>query len=176
MEVQVLKRQGRSIRQIAKEMDLSRNTVRRYRTIRAMATVRKYRGRWVADYRDQHDKRRIEKPRGSFENLSQERIAVQELLTKRQAEVARGDCVAARARLTFGDVCDRLHGEIKTLGEWWHYLESCWLLNSSLDADVISDRLRSKIDSNDRLLVINVGRNYAGWLPQDAWAWIQARA
>lgn len=30
MEVQVLKRQGRSIRQIAKEMELSRNTVRRY--------------------------------------------------------------------------------------------------------------------------------------------------
>jgi len=30
VEVQVLKRQGRSIRQIAKDMDLSRNTVRRY--------------------------------------------------------------------------------------------------------------------------------------------------
>lgn len=72
-----------------------------------MATVRKNRGRWVADYRDQHGKRRIEKPAGSFDNLPQERIAAQELLTKRMAEVARGDCVAARARLTFGDVCDR---------------------------------------------------------------------
>lgn len=72
-----------------------------------MATVKKYRGRWVADFRDQHGKRRIEKPSGSFDNLAQERIAAQELLTKRLAEVARGDCVAARARLTFGDVCDR---------------------------------------------------------------------
>lgn len=72
-----------------------------------MATVRKNRGRWVADYRDQHGKRRIEKPPGSFDNLAQERIAAQELLTKRLAEVARGDCVAARARLTFGEVCDR---------------------------------------------------------------------
>lgn len=71
-----------------------------------MATVRKYRRRWVADYRDQHGKRRIEKPRGAFENLAQEKIAAQELLTKRQAEVTRGDHVAARARLTFGEVCD----------------------------------------------------------------------
>lgn len=72
-----------------------------------MATVRKNRGRWVADYRDQHSKRRIEKPAGSFDNLAQERIAAQELLTKRLAEVAGGDCVAARARLTFAEMCDR---------------------------------------------------------------------
>lgn len=72
-----------------------------------MATVKKYRGRWVADYRDQHGKRRVEKPQGSFENLAQERIAAQELLTKRLAEVSRGDCVASRARLTFDEVCER---------------------------------------------------------------------
>jgi hypothetical protein len=41
------------------------------------------------------------------EAVTQERIAAQELLTKRLAEVVRGDHVAARARLTFGEVCAR---------------------------------------------------------------------
>jgi integrase len=72
-----------------------------------MATVKKYRGRWVADYRDQHRKRRIEIPHGPFDNLAQEKTAAQELLAIRLAEVARGNCVAARARLTFSEVCDR---------------------------------------------------------------------
>ncbi len=72
-----------------------------------MATVRKYRDRWVADYRDQHGKRRIEVPTGTFDNLAQQRIAAQALLSRRLTEVARGDCLPQRQRITFSQVCDR---------------------------------------------------------------------
>lgn len=72
-----------------------------------MATVRKYRGRWVADYRDQHSKRRIEAPKGVFENSTQEKIAAQNLLTKRLTEVSRGVHEPQRMRQTFSEVCDR---------------------------------------------------------------------
>lgn len=72
-----------------------------------MAAVRKYRGRWVADFRDQHGARRIEVPAGSFENAAQERLAAQALLTKRLAEVARGQHQPASLRPTFSEVCDR---------------------------------------------------------------------
>ena len=40
-----------------------------------MATVRKYRERWVADFRDQHNRRRIEAPKGPFENKAVEKRA-----------------------------------------------------------------------------------------------------
>ena len=40
-----------------------------------MATVRKYRDRWVADFRDQHGRRRIETPEGPFETMALEKRA-----------------------------------------------------------------------------------------------------
>src|SRR5438105_813743 len=69
--------------------------------------VRKYRNRWVADYRDQHRKRRVEAPQGPFENAAQERIAAQALLTKRLAEVAQGRHQPISERPLFAEVCDR---------------------------------------------------------------------
>ena len=35
-----------------------------------MAIVRKYRDRWVADFRDQNGRRRIEAPKGPFETMA----------------------------------------------------------------------------------------------------------
>jgi len=72
-----------------------------------MATVRKLRGRWVADYRDQHGKRHVERPTGPFDNATQQKLAAQSLLTKRLGEIARGQHNPADRRLTFADVCDR---------------------------------------------------------------------
>lgn len=72
-----------------------------------MATIRKYRDRWVADFRDQHGRRRIEAPKGPFENKALEKQAAAELLAKRVAEIKLGTFVQASGKLTFGDVCDR---------------------------------------------------------------------
>jgi integrase len=72
-----------------------------------MATVRKHRNRWVADYLDQHGIRRIEVPPGDFDNKAQEKIAAKALLDKRLAEVKRGQHVPASQRPTFSQVCDR---------------------------------------------------------------------
>jgi integrase len=72
-----------------------------------MATVRKHRGRWCADFRDQHGFRRIEVPTGTFENAAQEKLAAQTLLTKRLAEVSRGQHQPLGQRPTFSEVCTR---------------------------------------------------------------------
>ncbi len=72
-----------------------------------MAVVRKYRDRWVADFRDQHGRRRIEAPKGPFENKALEKRAAAELLAMRVAEVKVGTFVQTSEKLTFGDVCDR---------------------------------------------------------------------
>jgi len=64
---------------------------------------------------------------------------------------------------------------IKSCGAWWHYLESTWLVDASLDANGIFAKLKPHIDNNDYVLVIGVMRDSAGWLPQDAWTWINER-
>src|SRR5688572_11962306 len=71
-----------------------------------MATVKLYRGRHVADYRDQHGRRRIEAPKGYFESKALEKRAAQELLSKRLAEVHSGSYSATTQKLTFAELCD----------------------------------------------------------------------
>lgn len=71
-----------------------------------MATVRKHRGSWVADYRDQWGKRHRERPDGKFENMAQQRRAAQVLLKRRLDEVDRGSYHPDNRKLTFAKVAD----------------------------------------------------------------------
>lgn len=71
-----------------------------------------------------------------------------------------------------GQNYDDLIEALKNSPNWWHYLESTWLIYTPETADQLSKRLLNHIDENDRLLVINATRPHAGWLPQDAWDWI----
>lgn len=69
-----------------------------------------------------------------------------------------------------------LHEAIKACGTWWHHLGSTWLVDTSLSAAGIWQKLAPHVDDNDRVLVIGVTRAHQGWLPQDAWDWINARS
>lgn len=68
-----------------------------------------------------------------------------------------------------------LYTAIQGCGEWWHYLGSTWLINTTLDAQQIWSRLSMHVDRNDVVLVIGVSKDYQGWLPQEAWQWINDR-
>lgn len=68
-----------------------------------------------------------------------------------------------------------LHEAIKSCGAWWHHLGSTWLVDTSLNASGIWEKLAPHVDKNDQVLVIRVARDYQGWLPKEAWDWINAR-
>ena len=70
-----------------------------------MATVRRYRGHWVADYYDANRRRHIERPEGHFESATQELQAARVLLSDRLAEVADG--LVHLGRGTFEDAALR---------------------------------------------------------------------
>ncbi len=70
-----------------------------------MATVKLYRGHWVADYYDANKRRRIERPEGCFENKTQEKRAAEMLLAARRAEAADGLVHVGRG--TFEDAATR---------------------------------------------------------------------
>ncbi|MFZ1682233.1 MAG: hypothetical protein WAT70_14525 [Rhizobiaceae bacterium] len=69
-----------------------------------------------------------------------------------------------------------LHEAIKSCGEWWHYLDSTWLVDTSLTASGIWKKLEPHVDKNDFFLVIGVTRDYQGWLPKEACEWINTRS
>ena len=70
-----------------------------------------------------------------------------------------------------------LYEAIKALGAWWHYLDSTWMVQTYDTVQSASDKLLKHIDKNDFLLVVDVtGDTMQGWLPKEAWDWIQGRA
>ena len=71
-----------------------------------------------------------------------------------------------------GQNYSELFKAIKNLGSWWHYLDSTWLVDTSLTATKMSDILNTKIDQNDSLLIFRLGKDKNGWLSQKAWNWI----
>jgi hypothetical protein len=68
-----------------------------------------------------------------------------------------------------------LHEAIKSCGVWWHYLGSTWLVDTSLNAAGIFNKVKSHIDADDNILIIGVTKDSSGWLPQAAWEWINSR-
>ena len=74
-----------------------------------------------------------------------------------------------------GQNYEALYQAIKGCGDWWHHLGSTWLVDTSLDANGIYNHLAPHVDKNDFILVIGVTRNYQGWLPEQAWEWINSR-
>jgi hypothetical protein len=68
-----------------------------------------------------------------------------------------------------------LYDAIKSCGAWWHHLGSTWLLDTRLNAEGIWKRLAPHVDSNDLMLIIGVTRDYQGWLPTEAWGWVNER-
>jgi hypothetical protein len=75
-----------------------------------------------------------------------------------------------------GQNYDQLYEAIKSCGDWWHHLDSTWLVDSALTAQGIWNKLAPKVDKNDFFLVIGVTRDYQGWLTEEAWEWINDRS
>jgi len=66
-----------------------------------------------------------------------------------------------------------LYTEIKSLGEWHHFLESEWFVNTTASADVIKNTLRKKMDNNDRVFVNKMVSGYSGWLDNSTGEWLK---
>ena len=67
-----------------------------------------------------------------------------------------------------------LYEELKRSGNWWHYLDSTWLVATPESIDELYQRIRAKIDDNDNLLIFDItNKTYQGWLPKKAWEWIR---
>ena len=64
---------------------------------------------------------------------------------------------------TEGDPYDKLIERIKALGDWWHHLESTWIVRCALSPREIRDQLKSYIGIEDQLLVIEISGDPVEW-------------
>lgn len=55
-------------------------------------------------------------------------------------------------------------------------LDSVWFIDTSLDANSLSNDIRTKLDNNDKLVVTKMNRGQNdGWLQTNVWEWINSR-
>lgn len=63
--------------------------------------------------------------------------------------------------------------ELKRSYKWWHYIENTWIVLRYDALAELAPKLRPLIFQSDRLLVMPAKGPADGWLPQEAWDWIQ---
>ena len=68
-----------------------------------------------------------------------------------------------------------LYDAIKNCGKrWWHYLESVWIVyveNST--PQECYNHIHPYMDNNDNLFIVDItDKDFYGWLPKDAWRWL----
>jgi len=70
-----------------------------------------------------------------------------------------------------------LFAAIKTSGtHWWHYISNTWLVYTDKNPKQVFDALHPFIDEvKDNVLVVEITKNYQGWLPKKAWEWINSK-
>ena len=85
--------------------------------------------------------------------------------------MARAYCVSYDLN-RIGQRYAALYEELKRSPGWCHYLDSTWLVATGETVTALAQRLRTRMDANDSILVIEIRRSSDGWLPQEAWDWI----
>lgn len=56
-----------------------------------------------------------------------------------------------------------LHEAIKVCGNWWHCLDSTWMVSSQMSGIDIANKLWATMDRNDKLLVTPVAAGGSAW-------------
>jgi hypothetical protein len=65
-----------------------------------------------------------------------------------------------------------LFSKLKKFKGWWHYLKNSWLIKTAKSADEIMKYIEDELDDDINLLIVEVGKDYQGWLSEKAWKWI----
>lgn len=68
-----------------------------------------------------------------------------------------------------------LYSAIKACGDWYHIMDSAWLVaTDNLFANDIVTNIKQYIDNNDWLYVVLIDPSEEqGWLPKQVWDWIE---
>lgn len=70
----------------------------------------------------------------------------------------------------------KLYDAIKSFGNWWHYLDSTWLVDTALNAEQIHQVLKQHVlDQNDYVLITRITPDTTASLPDEANRWITSR-
>ena len=68
-----------------------------------------------------------------------------------------------------------LEKALQSTGIWWHHLDFTWIIVSQETIEQLYNRIAPHLHKSDHELILEIPPNarYYGWLPKEAWDWIQ---
>ncbi len=65
---------------------------------------------------------------------------------------------------------------LKSIGPWWHYIDSTWIIKTNLSSNEIYNRIApGLLSTQDYILIVEINnKDKYGWLPKDAWDWLNS--
>lgn len=68
-----------------------------------------------------------------------------------------------------------LENELQTTGTWWHHLDYTWIIVSQETVEQLYNRLVQHLVESDHIFIVEIPTyaRYFGYLPKDAWEWLQ---
>ena len=57
--------------------------------------------------------------------------------------------------------------------DWWHYTTNAYMVVTSLDVNSLYNAVFPGIPRRYLLIIVVDPNNAQGWLPKDAWTWLQ---
>ncbi len=66
-----------------------------------------------------------------------------------------------------------LEKEISSFPGWYHCTDKTWLIASYEDINTVNQKLAKHLTNIDYWLVVRISPEYQGWLPKEAWDWLQ---
>jgi hypothetical protein len=65
-----------------------------------------------------------------------------------------------------------LSNQLQASSRWWHFMPTVWIVKRYETLNELHNVLVPLIFKDDRLLILPAKRPAAGWLPPEAWTWI----
>ena len=74
-----------------------------------------------------------------------------------------------------GQTYTKLEEAIKSFGDWWHCLDSTWLIKTNWTSVQVRDFIWGHMYSNDKLLVVEYRHGHAAWngFSGDCQSWLK---
>lgn len=78
---------------------------------------------------------------------------------------------------TPGKDYNSLYNILKSAPGWAHYLESTWFISSNESLEFWHEKIKNVIDANDNFFIVDISDSGSdGWLPRNAWEWLNSHS
>lgn len=68
------------------------------------------------------------------------------------------------------------YDELKKMANGWcHYIDNVWIINTEVPVLQLTQKLYPHMTKADLLIVTKLQGTHNGWLPKEAWDWLNAR-